>query len=305
MRDKSGTSCELQSYDPFADSAGPSLEGTLHGHGRYTCGVCGLAVLPDGHVAASSSSGLHLWRIDTGELLGASLDQDFQDGQVKAIAVHGDGRQFVTGSQNGALWIWDSTSRKGRRIIEGFHQSEWFDSFAFSSDAHMVVGVSANGTLRLCDLETGEELRCFTDRDSVGTTALSMLAGGRGVLCGSFDGALRLWDSGPGEVFRRIAGHRSAIRTITALLDGGDRVLVSSYDGNSPLRLYDLATRASRLFFRPLHHGYMAEALSLLRDGRRWRSACSVTCNPEYVGLGDGSVSRRVHRRCGYSCALP
>jgi WD40 repeat protein len=70
---------------------------------------------------------------------------------------------------------------------------------AVLTDGPRALSGSSDRTLRLWDLETGENLRTLEGHTGwVGSVAV--LADGRSVLSGSDDGTLRLWDLESGDV---------------------------------------------------------------------------------------------------------
>jgi len=60
----------------------------------------------------------------------------------------------------------------------------------------MVLTGRREGTAKLWDVTTGQEIRTFQYGDNVSSVAFS--PDGRMVLTGSSDGTAKLWDSGPG-----------------------------------------------------------------------------------------------------------
>jgi WD40 repeat protein len=94
--------------------------------------------------------------------------------------------------------------------------------------------VPVAGTLRLWDLETGAELRCFEGHEG-GVSSVALLADRRRALSGSEDGMLLLWNLKTGAELRRFQGHEGGVSSVAVLADGR-RVLSGSFD-NQTLRL--------------------------------------------------------------------
>src|SRR6202011_3577899 len=68
-------------------------------------------------------------------------------------------------------------------------------------------------TLRLWDLDSGAELRCF-DGHGDQVAAIAVLPDGRRALSGSWDKTLRLWDLDSGAELRCFDGHGDQVAAI-------------------------------------------------------------------------------------------
>jgi serine/threonine protein kinase len=99
-------------------------------------------------------------------------------------------------------------------------------SVAFSPDGRRALSGSADRTMRLWNVENGQELRCFTGhRDFVLTVAFS--PDGKRAVSAGCDRTVRLWDVQNGQELRCLSGHTDLIWSV-AFSPDGRRVLSGS-----------------------------------------------------------------------------
>jgi serine/threonine protein kinase len=120
---------------------------------------------------------------------------------------------------------------------------DWVTSATFSPDGRQALSASRDGTLRLWDLESGQELRTLHGHTS-GVTCVAWIEG-NSVASGGQDRVIRLWDVGSGAEVRRFEGHRERVWTIAVAADR--RWLLSGGGALGPrkdnaLRLWNLDT---------------------------------------------------------------
>jgi WD40 repeat protein len=168
---------------------------------------------------------------------------------------------------SGRIWLRPrlaSLTRPGgplRQILVG--HSYDVTAVAFLTDGRRALSGSADTTLRLWDLTSGECLRTLEGHPRW-VSAVALSAEGRRALSGSADGTLRLWDLATGKCLRALKGHTDWVRAV-ALSAEGQRALSGSQDNT--LRLWDLATGQT---IRTLEgHTAGVNAVALSADGRR------------------------------------
>jgi WD40 repeat protein len=211
----------------------------FHGHEDT---VYASAVLDTGHlISGSGDNTVRVWELETGVEL-CSLRG--HSAAVWAVAVI-DERRIVSGSADMTLRLWDVTT--GQELRRFIAHSGGITSLA-AIDPRRIVSCSGDKsllpgdtrtrdrTLRLWDMETGQELRRFEGHDG-GINAVAVL-NGRRIISGSQDTTLRLWDVETGQELRRFEGHFNPVLAVAAL--GAQRIISGSADHT--VRLWDVET---------------------------------------------------------------
>ncbi|MBN1137697.1 MAG: hypothetical protein JXM73_14010 [Anaerolineae bacterium] len=113
------------------------------------------------------------------------------------------------------------------------------ESVAFHpADGRTALSGSADGSLILWDLETGDAIRRLTGHSDV-VHSVAFLPDGERAISASGDGSLIVWDLASGEIVQRLTGHTGAVWDVAVHPDGR-HVLSASADNT--LRLWDIST---------------------------------------------------------------
>jgi len=125
------------------------------------------------------------------------------------------------------------------RLIRTFtgHESSTF-TLVLSPDGRTMFSDSGDKTIKLWDIETGENLRTLTGHSGP-VWGIALSPDGRTILSGSEDKTLKLWEVATGKVLRTFTGHDSGVTSV-ALSSDGRTALSASED--KTLKLWEVAT---------------------------------------------------------------
>ncbi|MEM9387559.1 MAG: pentapeptide repeat-containing protein, partial [Pseudomonadota bacterium] len=158
----------------------------------------------------------------------------------------------------------DVPHASGRRRLTapGWHTSSVLNA-RLSPDGTQILTASYDGTARLWDARSGDELRRFEGHGSVVTSGVFSPDGTR-ILTASYDGTARLWDARSGDELCRFEGHGDWVCSGVSGPDGA-RILTASYDGTA--RLWD--ARSGDELRRFEGHGSVVTSGVFSPDGTR------------------------------------
>jgi WD40 repeat protein len=185
--------------------------------------------------------------------------------EVNAVAFSPDGRQIVSGSQDGTLLLWDAAT--GKQLGEPLTGHRWeVNSVAFSPNGNQIVSGSWDNTLRLWDSASRKELGVSRHRnDSFIHLGRSVTRGsidlkdlendplydkwvisvafspdGRHIVSGDGDGILRIWDTSTSkQIGESLTGHSDLVSSVAYSPDGR-QIVSGSFD--KTLRLWDVTS---------------------------------------------------------------
>jgi WD40 repeat protein/serine/threonine protein kinase/DNA-binding SARP family transcriptional activator len=221
----------------------------------------------DGRRAISSDDRgeIIVWDVALGEPLSR-----FSQTEWAVVAFRPDGRTALSGSRDGSLMLWDLFNAAEVRRFEG-HEGGINDvvftpdgkkalSMGGSDTRFTVPGVDDN-SLRLWDVETGEQLRVFEGHTDMGV-AVDVSPDSSKALSVAYDGSIRLWDLESGAEIRRFE-FPDDIWQVSFFPDG-KRALAATSEPS--LLLWDLETgEIIRHFYG---HSSMVFAVAISPDGK-------------------------------------
>jgi WD40 repeat protein len=112
----------------------------------------GVAFSPDGSlVAASSENDVHVWQVESGELVGTLRGHG---STVCEIAFSPDGQLIATASNDRLVKLWDWQARTERFSLAG-HRDRVY-TVAFSADGRTLASGGRDGELKLWHVPTGK-----------------------------------------------------------------------------------------------------------------------------------------------------
>jgi WD40 repeat protein len=145
------------------------------------------------------------------------------------------------------------------RVLAGHTRA--ISALAVCPDGNRLISASHDTTLKLWELDTGEEIRTLVGHGGEVTT-VAACPGGRRAVSGSTDKTIRVWDLDTGSAIQVLTGHEAAVTTLSMSADG--RLLVSGSHDRT-VRLWSMET--GLLVREPLRSADPVKAICLTPDG--------------------------------------
>ncbi len=158
---------------------------------------------------------------------------------VNSIAFSPDGQIIASGSADGNVKLWESSS--GKQIKSLIRHPYPIISIAFSPDGNILACGSDSGSIALWDLNYKEKIRTFKEHEGK-VWSILFSNDGKLIVSSSDDKTIRLRDMESGKEIKTLRWHTGSVNTI-ALAKDNKTLLSGSSDGT--IVIWDITTGES------------------------------------------------------------
>ncbi len=222
------------------------------------------------------------------------------EGWINQFALSPDGRTLAAVAGK-SVAFWDiSTGRLTRRLTSIWNMK----CLAFAPDGKSVVVGGEDCLVRLFDLASGKESRCFVghqageDRFFRGVLGTFFTPDGRTLITWGSDKTVRFWDAASGKALRQLDGKD----WIVQLLSPSGKLLAVKKEGSAKiLRLLDAATGKE---VRQLTHPADTGSMVFAPDGKTLAVSCGKIGQPGRITLWEVESGKELATLAGLKDAV-
>ena len=156
-----------------------------------------------------------------------------------------------------------SLTQPGGRLLRTLTgHSHWVQAVEVTADGKRVISGSDDNTVKVWNLETGEEQFTLSGHSGY-VRAVAVTADGTRVISGSYDNTVKVWNLETGEEPSTLTGHSSLVEAVAVTADG-KRVISGSWD--KTVKVWNLDTGEEQLTLSG--HSRSVIAVAVTADGK-------------------------------------
>lgn len=190
-----------------------------------------LTFSPNGELLTSYGDTIKLWNVATGENI-ATLEGKSK----KAVALSPDGN-ILAGSAGNTIELWDMATLQKIATLEGHSAS--VNSLAFSPDGTVLASGSYDGTTRLWDIASQQEISWGNLMGHVRGPRLITFSPDEKILASAGGEIIKLWDVVTGKHLATLKGHSGRVNSIAFSPNG--KILASGSEDET-IKIWEIAT---------------------------------------------------------------
>ncbi len=166
-----------------------------------------IALSPDTRIlaqAVATQKEVQFWNVDTGESLGLGLPHRFT--QVFDIAFSPDSK-LIAVAHDKSIELWDVTTAKLR--VKELSHADYVFGIAFSPNGKLLASASSDGTVRLWETNTGNEVGEPVVGHNNGAESVAFSEDGRLLASGDVAGNILIWEIPIGLGLSKVTDYRT------------------------------------------------------------------------------------------------
>ena len=148
--------------------------------------------------------------LDTVKGTTSSISTEHRDG-IKSIGLSPDGRTLASGGE-GTIQLWDTDTSRFLSLLRGHTDTVW--KLVFSNDGKVLASGGADMTIRLWNVQSGQQLLTIDTEYTGRRFAFSFSSDGKTLVSGNQDGIIHLWDTRTGRMRSTFKGHSDTVTSL-------------------------------------------------------------------------------------------
>ena len=166
----------------------------------------------------------------------ARFGKGVMGGSDRAVAFSPDGQRFAVATGAG-IWLYDAQTYREISLLTG--HIGVVRAVAFSSDGKILASGARDATVKLWNVEHGENIATFI-KSGIGVESVAFSPDGKMLAAGTLSSTVELWDTENKQNIATFKGH--AFRVFSVAFSSDGKTVASGAEDNT-IKLWDIETK--------------------------------------------------------------
>ncbi len=166
----------------------------------------------------------------------ARFGKGVMGGTDRAVAFSPDGKRLAIATGAG-IWFYDAQTYREMVLLTG--HTEVVRAIAFSPDGKTLASGARDATVKLWNVENGENIATFV-KNAIGVESVAFSPNGKMLAAGTEGGPIKLWDVENGQNLATFKGETPRVFSIAFSPNGKT---IASGGGDNTIKLWDVETK--------------------------------------------------------------
>ena len=166
----------------------------------------------------------------------ARFGRGVMGGSDRAVAFSPDGKRLAIATGAG-IWFYDAQTYREMTLLTG--HTGVVRAVAFSPDGKTIASGARDATVKLWNVETGENIATFV-RNGIGVESVAFSPNGEMLVAGTEGGPIKVWDVENGQNLATFKGEASRVFSVAFSPDGK---MLASGGSDNRIQLWDIETK--------------------------------------------------------------
>ena len=155
---------------------------------------------------------------------------------ITSIVVTEDRQQVISGSDEGAIKIWEISSGECVKTLTG--HTDWVESVVITKDRQQIISASTDNTIKIWDISSGECVKTLTGHIN-SVCSIVITKDHQRIFSASADNTIKIWEISSGECVKTLTGHTDWVMSIDIT---EDQQQIVSAGADRTIRIWNIDT---------------------------------------------------------------
>lgn len=155
---------------------------------------------------------------------------------ITSIVVTEDRQQVISGSDEGAIKIWEISSGECVKTLTG--HTDWVESVVITKDRQQIISASTDNTIKIWDISSGECVKTLTGHTDW-VMSIDITEDQQQIVSAGADRTIRIWNIDTGKCVKTLTGHSFWVESVVV---SKNQKQIFSASADRTIKIWDVSS---------------------------------------------------------------